>query len=181
MFYLCINIGSLSSIATTTIEKATGFWTAFLPCLVMFCIGIVVLIAGKKFYVVRPPKGSVLIQAFHALWIGLVYGGNMGELNATLLPIRRLLTSTETEAAKPSYQDEHGRKHRTPWSDLFVEELRRGLVACRVFVFYPVYWLVYSQMLNNFISQGVKSLQGLPADASLFFISGYDAAPWDPQ
>ena len=61
----------------------------------------------------------------------------------------------DTEAAKPSYQEEYGRKHKTPWNDLFIDELRRGLVACRVFVFYPIYWVVYSQMLNNFVSQGM--------------------------
>ena len=67
MFYLCINLGSLSSIATTEMEKNTGFWTAFLLCLLMFCVGIVVLIAGKKYYVVRPPKGSVIVLAFRAI------------------------------------------------------------------------------------------------------------------
>jgi len=58
------------------------------------------------------------------------------------------------DAAKPSYQEEYGRKYKTPWNDLFIDEIKRALVACRVFVFYPVYWVVYSQMLNNFISQG---------------------------
>ena len=61
------------------------------------------------------------------------------------------------EAAKPSYQEEYGRKYKTPWNDLFVEEIERALVACRVFAFYPIYWVVYSQMLNNFISQGTQS------------------------
>lgn len=60
-----------------------------------------------------------------------------------------------TDAAKPSYQEEHGRKHKTPWSDHFIDELKRGLVACKVFVFYPVYWLVYGQMLTNLVSQGI--------------------------
>ena len=46
----------------------------------MFVVGIIVLIAGKKFYVVRPPKGSIIINAFRALWVGLVNRGNMGEL-----------------------------------------------------------------------------------------------------
>lgn len=59
------------------------------------------------------------------------------------------------DAAKPSYQEEHGRKHKTPWTDLFIEEVKRGLVACKVFVFFPVYWLAYSQMLNNLVSQGM--------------------------
>ncbi|KAK4693535.1 hypothetical protein P7C71_g3887, partial [Lecanoromycetidae sp. Uapishka_2] len=69
------------------------------------------------------------------------------------------------DAAKPSYQEEYGRKHKTPWNDLFVDELKRGLIACRVFVFYPIYWVVYSQMLNNFVSQaGTMELHGIPND-----------------
>lgn len=59
------------------------------------------------------------------------------------------------DAAKPSYQEEHGRKHKTPWTDHFVDEVKRGVVACKVFVFFPIYWLVYSQILNNLISQGM--------------------------
>lgn len=67
----------------------------------------------------------------------------------------RSIYSRSADAAKPSYQEEYGRKYKTPWNDLFVDELKRGLIACRVFVFYPIYWVVYSQMLNNFISQGM--------------------------
>ena len=79
IFYMCINIGSLSSIATTELEKNTGFWTAYLLCLCMFAVGIVVLVAGKKYYIVRPPKGSVIVNAFRAMWIGLRNNGNMGK------------------------------------------------------------------------------------------------------
>ncbi|MCJ1467054.1 peptide transporter ptr2 [Pseudocyphellaria aurata] len=146
IFYLCINIGGLSSIATTEMEKNTGFWSAFLLCLLMFCVGIAVLVGGKKYYVVRPPRGGVILNAFRACWVGLVNKGNM-------------------DAAKPSYQEEHGRKHKTPWSDLFIDELKRGLVACKVFVFFPVYWLVYGQMLTNLVSQaGSMELHGIPND-----------------
>ena len=67
-------------------------------------------------------------------------------------------TDAFIEAAKPSYQEEYGRKDKTPWNDLFVDEIKRALVACRVFLFYPIYWVVYSQMLNNFISQGTPRL-----------------------
>lgn len=61
-------------------EKWIDFWSAFLLCLCMFVIGIIVLIVGKKFYVVRPPKGSVIPNAFRALWIGIMNKGNMGML-----------------------------------------------------------------------------------------------------
>ncbi|MCJ1255653.1 peptide transporter ptr2 [Lignoscripta atroalba] len=146
IFYMCINIGSLSSIATTELEKNTGFWTAYLLCLCMFAVGIVVLVAGKKYYIVRPPKGSVIVNAFRAMWIGLRNNGNM-------------------DVAKPSYQEEYGRKYKTPWDDLYIDEIKRALVACRVFLFYPIYWVVYSQMLNNFISQAaVMQLHGIPND-----------------
>ena len=63
------------------------------------------------------------------------------------------------DAAKPSYQDERGRKYKTPWNDFYVDELKRGLSACRVFLLYPIYWLSFSQMYNNMVSQGDKDLK----------------------
>lgn len=134
IFYLCINIGSLSSIATTNLELHVGFWSAYLLPMLMFFIGFTVLVLGRKKYVIRPPSGSVIIHAFRVLSIAIM---NRGKL----------------DAAKPSYQEEYGRRYQTPWSDLFVEEIRRALIACKVFVFFPIYWVVYNQMLNNLVSQ----------------------------
>ena len=45
----------------------------------MFCVGLLVLVVGKKFYVVRPPKGSIIVNAFRAMWIGITHKGNMGK------------------------------------------------------------------------------------------------------
>ena len=123
VFYFCINIGACSSIATVFMEKYKGFWTVNLLGLLVFLLGFSVTLAGRKYYVTRPPQGSVIPQAFKALWIGLVNGRSM-------------------EAAKPSYQAAHGQKYSTPWSDTFVDELKRALVACRVFVFYPIFWVM---------------------------------------
>lgn len=147
IFYLMINIGSLSSIATTELEANVGFWAAYLLPFCMFVIGFGVLVAGKNQYVVRPPKGSVIPQAFKIMWIGIMNKGNL-------------------DAAKPEYQGELGsHRYNIKWDSLFVEELKRALVACRVFLFYPIYWVVYSQMLNNFISQaGQMQLHGIPND-----------------
>ncbi|OCK83738.1 di/tri peptide transporter 2 [Lepidopterella palustris CBS 459.81] len=146
IFYLCINVGSLSSIATTELEKNIGFWSAYLLPFLMFIVGFCVLVAGKKKYIVRPPKGSVITNCFRALWIGLMNKGHL-------------------DAAKPSYQEEYGRRYNIPWNDLFIEELKRALVACKVFLFFPIYWVTYNQMLNNFISQaGQMQLHGIPND-----------------
>ncbi|KAK9235939.1 POT family-domain-containing protein [Lipomyces kononenkoae] len=144
IFYLCINIGSLSAIATTELELHTGFWAAYLLPLLFFFIGIFALIFGKPFYVKKPPRGSVVPNAFLILWIATTH--------------RRM------EAAKPSYRAEHGMS-AVLWTDHFVDEVNRALVACKVFVFFPIYWLVYGQMVNNFISQaGEMNTHGIPND-----------------
>lgn len=129
-----INIGALSLLATPYMERDVGFWSAYLMALCVFCCGFLVLILGKKYYVVTPPKGSVVTDAFRAIWIMIV---NMNR-----------------DAAKPSWQKENGGKHATPWNDHFIDELKRALVACQVFIIYPIYWLVYGQFSGNFVSQG---------------------------
>lgn len=142
IFYLCINIGSLSSIATTNLEKYVGFWSAYLLPFLMFAVGFWTLVQGKDNYVVQSPKGSIITQCFKALWIGLVNGGNM-------------------DAAKPSYQAMYGKRYQTLWTDIFVDELKQALLACKVFMFYPIYWAAYSQMSNNFVTQGTAPLLAL--------------------
>jgi POT family proton-dependent oligopeptide transporter len=58
IFYMCINIGCLSLMATPFMEKYKGFWTAYLLCLSMFIAGTITLVLGKKLYVVTPPQVS---------------------------------------------------------------------------------------------------------------------------
>ena len=62
------------------------------------------------------------------------------------------------DRVKPSYIAQSGGDlSKIAWTDQFIDELKRALIATRVFVFFPIYWLVYSQMLNNFISQAGQS------------------------
>lgn len=49
----------------------------------MFCVGIAVLVGGKKYYVVRPPRGGVIVNAFRACWVGIANKGNMGEFESS--------------------------------------------------------------------------------------------------
>lgn len=64
IFYLCINVGSLSLLATPYMEKYIGFWSAYLLAFCMFCAGVAVLILGRNKYVVRPPQGSVITVSY---------------------------------------------------------------------------------------------------------------------
>ena len=130
IFYMCINIGSLSAVATTELELHVGFWSAYLLPFIMFCVGFSVLVAGKKKYIVRPPRGSVIIHSFKAVWIALTHEGGL-------------------DAAKPSLRTRIRHPNELPWDDSFIEELRRALVACKVFTFFPFFWLVNSQVIKS--------------------------------
>lgn len=142
LFYLMINVGSLSVIATTQLEMHIGFWAAYLLPLCFFFIAILVLILGKNQYTDVPVSDKIISKSFRILFIGIKNKFNIS-------------------AAKPSQNPEK----EYPWTDSLVEEVKRALYACKVFVFYPFYWVVYGQMLNNFVSQaGTMELHGLPND-----------------
>lgn len=130
VFYACINIGSLSCLATPYMERDIGFWSAYLLCLCVFIVGTAVFLLGRNYYTVTPPKGAIITNAFRAIWL-MVKNRNM-------------------DAAKPSNQPNRS----LPWDDFFIEELKRALVACKVFAFFPVYWVVYGQFSTNFVAQG---------------------------
>lgn len=133
MFYWGINVGSLSAIATTSLEKYVGFWAAYLLPTLMFIPGIITVIAGRNQYVQNPPRGSIFIEVFKVLKVSFRRG---------------------LEAAKPSnlIHSHPDLAAKATWDDVFVDELRRTFRACAVFCWFPIYWLCYSQMTNNLIS-----------------------------
>jgi POT family proton-dependent oligopeptide transporter len=146
IFYGCINLGSLSLLATPYMERDIGFWSGYLLCLCMFACGTLVLIVGRKYYVVRPPQGSIITDAFKALGI--------------------MIANRKMDAAKPSWQAANGgNRPNLPWDDHFIDELKRALVACRVFCFFPIYWVVYGQFSGNFVTQAAQMQgHGIPND-----------------
>uniref|UniRef100_A0A060TA77 ARAD1C43318p n=1 Tax=Blastobotrys adeninivorans TaxID=409370 RepID=A0A060TA77_BLAAD len=152
IFYSCVNIGSLSNIATTELEYNVDFWAAYLLPFIFFFLGIVALLLGRNVYIKKPPMGTVLPDAFRIIGIAI-----KNKFHIT--------------AAKPTVRREKG-ESEVRWSDLFVDEVRRALLACKVFVFYPIFWLVYGQMVNNFVSQaGQMALHGMPNDIMQSFNS----------
>lgn len=145
VFYFCINVGCLALLATPYMERDIDFWSAYLLCLCIFFVGTLVLVLGRKVYVVRPPQGSVITDAFRVIFM-MIKGRNM-------------------DAAKPSHQAALGKTAVLRWDDHFVEEVKRALVACKVFCFYPIYWVVYGQFSANFVTQaGQMASHGIPND-----------------
>ena len=120
--FRCINFGSISAIATTMLESHVGFWSAYLLPLIMFGVGSVVLVGGKKRYIIKKPQGGVIGDCFRALWIATRNGGDM-------------------EKAKLSSQKHGMGKNLVTWDDTFIDELKTALGACKVFLFFPIYWV----------------------------------------
>ncbi|KAJ7747785.1 di/tri peptide transporter 2 [Mycena metata] len=149
IYYLCVNIGSLSGVATTLMEKYIDFWAAFLLPFCSIWVVLAVLFLARTKFVKPPAKGTILPQAMKALWLGARGGFKM-------------------DAALPEIQM---RKHQRTvrWDDTFIHELKRGLLACRVFLAWPVLLLCQSQLTTNLVSQAAAmQTHGLPNDIMSF-------------
>ena len=145
-FYLFINIGGLvGPIGMTYAEKFVGFWLAYtLPTIVFFLCPIALWL-GRNRYVRSPPTGSVLATSLR-LWRFAARGRwswNPVEL------IRAMRADDFWENAKPSRQTVESRPAWMTFDDLWVDEVRRGFKACTVFLWFPIYWLTYNQIISN--------------------------------
>ncbi|KZV74184.1 PTR2-domain-containing protein [Peniophora sp. CONT] len=180
-FYFFINVGSLIGQVTMVFaEKYVGFYLSFLlPTIIYLCCPLVLFI-GRNRYRHTPPTGSVLGTALR-LW----KLASRGRWSANPIKTIKLLKAPDFwESAKPS---NISIQHRPSWmtfDDAWVDEVRRGLKACTVFLFYPLYWLAYNQMVNNLTSQAATmELHGAPNDvinnldplALILFIPVFDA------
>lgn len=160
-FYLLINIGSLcGSISMVFAEKYVGFWLSFMLPTIVLAACIPVLAIAKKRYILNPPQGSVLGKAVKLL--GLTLKGQ-----ASINPVRFYKNTKAPdfwERVKPSRLGDQKPAWMT-FDDAWVDEVRRGVSACKVFMWYPIYWLAYGQMTNNLTSQAATmKLGGAPND-----------------
>ncbi|PLW55691.1 hypothetical protein PCANC_04603 [Puccinia coronata f. sp. avenae] len=157
-FYLMINVGALTGqIGMVYAEKYVGFWLAYLLPTILFCTCPLVMVLGKPLYVLRPPTGSVFGKAVKLMKFAAI----------KKLQSRRKSHQQPIgfwDAVKPSHLGDQ----KPSWmnfDDRWVDEVRRGVKACRVFLWFPIYWLTYNQMNNNLTSQaGVMNTHGLPND-----------------
>lgn len=69
------------------------------------------------------------------------------------------------EPAKASYYPEGQAPAAITWDDDFVDEVDRTMKACQVFLFFPFYWLCYSQIDGNLGTMAAAMrLNGTPND-----------------
>lgn len=106
------NIASLSSIPVTYLEREYGFWQCYLLTTVALAVGLGFFVIWSNRFVRVSPQGNVLPKASKTMLCAAKNGFKM-------------------DRARPLYQQEKfGRS--VPWTEEFVEEIRKGLVACRV-------------------------------------------------
>jgi POT family proton-dependent oligopeptide transporter len=160
-FYFIINCGSLiGSISMVFAEKYVGFWLSFtLPTIFLVICGPVLMLCKKR-YVLSPPQGSVMGKAFKLFALVL-----KGQISWNPLQTwRNIKHENFWNRVKPSVLGDAKPKWMT-FNDVWVDEVRRGVSACKVFAWYPVYWLAYGQMTNNLTSQAATmKLGGAPND-----------------
>lgn len=151
-FYLCINMGSLSGqISMVYVEKYHSFWLAYLIPTIMFLISPFVLWSNKKKYKLSPPTGSLFAKFLTVL--------NFVRKNSTSM------FKYNWDVAKPSGIPVHERPAWMTYDDAWIDELQRGLAACRVFLFLPVFFLAYNQMTGNLTIQALAMQRnGVPND-----------------
>lgn len=149
----------LTSRSMVYAEKYVGFWLSFTLPTIMFFFCPIVMVYCRNKYVRRPPMGSVLSQS-----LSLLGHAFKGQISWNPITIARRVRSEEFwNNVRPSHVAD--RPAWMTYDDVWVDEVRRGLKACAVFVWYPIFWLAYAQMTNNLVSQAATmELGGVPND-----------------
>ncbi|EWC47154.1 hypothetical protein DRE_03523 [Drechslerella stenobrocha 248] len=161
-FYLMINVGALTGqIGMVYAEHYVGFYLSFLLPTVMFALCPIIMAICKKKYIRTPATYSVLSRA-----IRLMAFASRGKWSINPARTYKNLTDGSFwENAKPSKVPENERPVWMTFDDQWVDEVSRGIKACKVFLWYPLYWVTYNQINGNLTSQAaVMNTHGLPND-----------------
>ncbi|KAJ4311701.1 hypothetical protein N0V94_007821 [Neodidymelliopsis sp. IMI 364377] len=159
-YYLLINIGALTGqISMVYAEKYVGFWLSYLLPTILFVFCPLLMVGLSKHYVKKPPQGDVLVKSVK------LYGFAMRG-RWSMNPIRtwkNLSSPNLWDGAKPS--NLATKPNWMTFDDAWVDEVRRGVKACQVFLWLPIFWLPYGQMTTNLVSQAATmELNGIPND-----------------
>jgi proton-dependent oligopeptide transporter, POT family len=157
-----------------TFMQYVGFWLAYTLPTVVFLLCPLVLFFGRNRYIRTPPTGSVFGTAFR-LWRFAAKGRCVSDVSLFIViptqltfarwswnPVRtwRQLTADNFwENAKPSHVvarlGEEGKPKWMRFDDHWVDEVRRGLKACAVFVWIPLWCMSLFLVLSELRSRSL--------------------------
>ena len=128
-FYLLINVGGFMNVPTAWAAKLEGYWLAYLIPLFLYLPLPLLLWFLKKRLILRPPGGSDLGRVIKIVGICFKRGG---------LPKIFSRKGDFFSLAKPSVIARSSHPIEVPWTDEFVEDVRRAFQACGIFCFFPI-------------------------------------------
>ncbi|EAT83815.2 hypothetical protein SNOG_08647 [Parastagonospora nodorum SN15] len=150
-FYWVVNVGALSPLITVNVEAHHSFWLAYLIPLIAIIISLAVFLTGSKKYIKVPPQSSAIVDAIKTTTIAVREKGFQNAKPSALAESRR--------------DDKYKFSRETRYTDTYVEDVRRGVKSCKIFLFFPFYFVCWIQIWNNLISQaGEMALHGTPND-----------------
>ncbi|KAJ7348907.1 PTR2-domain-containing protein [Mycena albidolilacea] len=145
IYYWAVNVGAFFSVATSYSEKRIGFWLAYLLPGILYMIMPIALVIVYPRLVRLPPQGSVVLESFKVFRTLFSRAGFTGILKGR----------ENWNVAKPSnIEAAGGLKNKSTgwvtWDDDFVDELKRTIVACKLFLFLPIF---------NIADDGISTIQ----------------------
>ncbi|KAF2000302.1 hypothetical protein P154DRAFT_575986 [Amniculicola lignicola CBS 123094] len=159
-FFCFIHIGSAAGQASMTFaEKYVGFWLAFLVPTVVFFACPIILFNGHKNYTKTPPSRAVTRQVYGLLKLAMTGRWSLNPVRLyrnTQDPNFWSRVTPSNVVNKPSWM---------VYDDTWLEQFRRGIRTCKVFCWYPLYWISLRQMHSCLTSQAATMRLGnMPND-----------------
>ncbi|KUJ16756.1 oligopeptide transporter [Mollisia scopiformis] len=145
IYYWCVNVGALSRIPSTFMEKDIGFWSTYSMSTIFLCLSLLVFMSGFRLYVYAEREKNAIRPACSALVIAGKNGFRM-------------------EAARP--EEVRARDGGVvDWDNKFITDLKTGLIACRTFLPIIVLTVCQNQLSTNTVSQAANmQTHGIPND-----------------
>ncbi|KAK6996639.1 Peptide/h+ symporter protein [Favolaschia claudopus] len=160
-FYMAINFGSTGAISASFLARDNGYWVAYLVPTCIFAVIPIILYLCRNSYVKTPPRGSIILETFRVVGVCLSARWTWNPLAL----IREVRSEGFWEPAKPSSYKGGELPAKITWDEEFVGEVSRTFSACKVFLFFPIYWLCYSQIDGNLATVAAgMTLKGTPND-----------------
>ncbi|EME83217.1 uncharacterized protein MYCFIDRAFT_45904, partial [Pseudocercospora fijiensis CIRAD86] len=158
VFYGFINVGAFFMIATSYSAKYVGFWLAYLlPGIVYFLLPALLWFLYPRLQK-YPPDGSALTKTFRIIRAAFKRSnGKFWKHETFWLNVM------------PSHLEAQGittiNGKALSWTDKDVDDVRRTMVACAIFLYYPIYHLNDGGIGSVLTSQGsTLTTNGAPND-----------------
>ena len=147
-FYLSGSFGALvAEFIAPTVEKYYSYWLAYFIALVIFPSCMIVLLTGRNRFIRKPPTGSLVIHAFHATWDAIRNRWNSG---------KQPFNHHFLDYAKDSISIDEIKTTNSQNKNQFIDDLKQTIHVCRVFIFFPLFWMCSNQEFTNLTSQAAQ-------------------------